>query len=460
MSGQAQHGKTMPPVLRRRHRMAELCGIHIAHEIKGVTEMRYPDLTAQERSVLHVDLDAIRSNARALRRFVGPRTKLCALLKSNAYGMSARHVPLAIADSVNLFAVYDVDDLLEVLAAGIRIPVLVLSRLSDLRADPRLTEPLRTRLVQFAVSDANYIEQLRLAALRLDTRILVHLEVDTGMNRSGCDLDKAADLIQRIDSSKELRLHSIFTHFSSAQHPEPTCTQLARFLQICRNNRNALNNCYVHAANTAATLRDKDTHLSMVRIGLGLFGYGEDLLPSDCTGKYPNLTPAVRWTSRIDHLRNVKAGSKVGYEGAWTAPCSSTIGLVPVGYGDGYPFCVPSSGRTPMVRVFDRPGGRSSFCPIVGRLNMDQMSIDLTAAMQHGTFAPQVGSAVELISSEPGVPTHLPQVARSVNTIPHAILVNLSSRIRRIHVGPSKPKSTAQESGRVSSLMDTVTIQG
>ena len=196
--------------------------------------------------------------------------------------------------------------------------------------------------------------------------------------------------------------------------------------------------CLVHAANTYATLRGRRFHKSMVSFGQAWAGYGATLTDGEFRRQARQLRPIVTWRSQILHVRSVPRGARVGYGATWSARRRSRIGLIPAGYADGYPMGLGSSDEEPRpacvgVEVGRGAGGEPSwrFVRVVGQVNMDQITVDLTDLPSSAGVGP--GTLVELIGTDPSAPNHVPTLAAAAGTVPHELLCSLNPRIKRIY---------------------------
>ncbi|MCZ6811761.1 MAG: hypothetical protein O7D97_07115, partial [Planctomycetota bacterium] len=212
--------------------------------------------------------------------------------------------------------------------------------------------------------------------------------------------------------------------------------------------------CLIHVANTFATLRHRRYHKSMVRVGQAWAGFGPEWMSDGAFGRQAAaLRPVVSWRSRIVHVKTIGRGTPVGYGSTWTAKRRSRIGLVPVGYADGYSTGLGSTDTNPKPAcvgvVMDPPpakGAAVRFVPVVGQVNMDQITIDLTELIPSGGGdSAQIGpgTTVELISPDPAAPNHLPALAKAAGTIPHELLCRLNPRIKRVYDADLIPQPTA-----------------
>ncbi len=428
-------------------------------------------------SAIDIDLSGLDHNLRVLRDVVGPGCGLCAMLKADAYGLGA--VPIAehlASAGVDMLAVFTPAQAVEVLPAAAGCPILILMPVRDL--DETLGEGLAHRRLHLTVADRDHLEDVIRLTRRLGGTIPVHLEIDTGMSRGGCRPDEVPAVLGAIAASRSLRLAGVFSQFAHAEADVPaTDRQMAVLDRILAENAALIPpDCLIHAANTFATLRHRRYHRSLVRVGLAWAGYGPEWLRGDpIVAEARHLRPIITWRSTIIGVKTIEAGTSVGYRSTWTATRTSRIGLVPVGYADGYPMASGSTSAKPRPAcvgvVVDSPTGRQrtgaaadqigrgahqsecgpggpygalkrkQFVPVVGAVNMDQITIDLTDLDPPGGDGSRrwTGALVELISPDPAAPNHLPALAGAAGTIPHEIMCRLSPRIPRIYTaGPAR----------------------
>lgn len=416
-----------------------------------------------QTSVIRIDLSALGHNTRVLRRIVGPSCALCPLVKADAYGFGA--VPIArhlAACGADMLAVYTAAQAVELAAASIPCPILVLMSVRDLRTLRDLAPGLAERRFHLTVHDPGQLEALRLGARRLGVEIPVHLELDTGMSRGGCTIEVFPRLLRRIGECTALRLAGVFTHFANAERDvaatDRQMDQLDRLL--ARDAALVPPDCLIHAANSSATLRDRRYHKSLVRVGLAWAGYVNERLNGSAIHGAHDLRPILTWQSSIVGVKSIAAGTPVGYGSTWTATRRTRIGLVPVGYADGYPIGVGAgAARSKPARVGvivgDGDRAQPQYAPVIGSVNMDQITIDLTDCTADDAAGPQIGigTTVELISPEPSAPNYLFELARTAGTIPHELLCRLNPRIRRAYeMGVAGPGSVVPVARIIESL--------
>lgn len=420
----------------------------------------------RETSVIEVNLSAIDRNVALLREIVGPGCGLCPIVKADAYGLGGARVARRLAASgVDLLAVYSPDQAASLTRGAVAAPVLVLMPVYDITRTDDLYRALVSGQLHLTLHDESHFERLIKIAERFGAVIPVHLEIDTGMSRGGASPAEAMRLLRRVAATRWLRLAGIFTHFSNARtDPARTAAQLAAFDAVLDEPGVTIpSDCVRHVASTYSLLRHPRFHRSMVRFGLAWAGYGAEDLARGCDGEAPGaaeasaagtssggeiiagaerLEPSVTWASRLVQIKTVEAGTSVGYGSLWTAPRRSVLGLVPVGYADGYPLIrtprQAGAQASPLVAVVAGPPGAEQrfFVPVVGAINMDQITLDLTDAVASDALA--VGTRVELITADTTAPNHLPRVAAAAGTIPHEMLCRLNPSIRRAYLSEGK----------------------
>jgi alanine racemase len=250
----------------------------------------------------------------------------------------------------------------------------------------------------------------------------LHLKVDTGMHRLGVPPECVVELAKRIRASGVMRLTGVCTHFAAADDPESddfTQTQIAAFDKVVAELRAAgFENLQIHAANTAGTIRFPEAHYNMVRIGLGLYG----VYPSESSWRGLDLELAVGLTSRIASVQEFAPGQTLGYNRTFIANRKTRVGIVPFGYDDGLPWRLSGLGEV-LVE------GRRA--PIVGRISMDQMQVDLTDFPGIG-----IGAEVLLYGTHNGHTLRPEQVAEKAGTIAYELMTRVGARVHRIYVEP------------------------
>lgn len=352
------------------------------------------------RAWVEVDLAAVVENARTVARVAG--TRLLPVVKANAYGVGAVAVSRAL-EAVDPwgYGVATIAEGAELRAAGITRPVLVFmparTDVFDAYEEHRLTP---------ALGDGRSIAAWIARGARGGP---FHLEIDTGMGRSGVRWDEVDPLADLLDTPY---LEGCYTHFHSAERRDGSAEmQLDRFRQAV--DRLARRPALLHVANSAAALRDRTFAFDAVRPGVYLYGGspGEGF----AAGK-----PVVSVRARVVAVRRLRAGDSVSYNATWIAPRDTTIATLGIGYADGVRRFLARSGDAHVLL-----GGRR--VPIIGRVTMDLTMLDL------GDAPAEMGDVATLVGSADGGTITLGQIAAWSDALPHELLAGLGPRLPRVY---------------------------
>lgn len=364
-----------------------------------------------ERAHARIDLEALRHNARLLAGAAGT-ARLMAVVKADGYGHGAvASARAALEGGAAWLGVHTVGEAEELRAGGIDAPVLVLGP---------ITGGEWARAAAAGAEVAAWAEPGLRAAVAAGVPG-IHLKVDTGMGRLGAapgDLPGLAGAA----SSLGAPVTGVMTHFATADETDgPNAgfmrEQLIRFRAAARQVKERFPEALVHAANTAATLREPDTRLDMVRCGIALYGcspFGDDPVAR-------GLRPVMTWVSVIASVKTVHSRDSVGYGRTWRAARGTRIGLVPVGYADGY---ARSLGNRADVVVSGRR------VPVVGTVSMDQLTVDLGPESTE-----DVGAPVVLLGADGGERITAEELASLRGTISYEVVCGVGRRIPRVAVG-------------------------
>jgi len=341
-----------------------------------------------------IDLDALRHNYRLARSRHGGRA--LAVVKANAYGHGAVRCAQALADEADGFAVACLEEALALRAAGIGAPILLLEGVFE-ASELAAVERHGLWMVVHHAAQIRMIEQAQPSR-----PYTVWLKVNSGMNRAGFAPAAVAAAWQRLHVCGKVADITLMTHFARADEPQvlSTATQIARFDAATANLPGARS-----LANSAAVLGWPDAHRDWARPGILL--YGADPMPAANNG----LRPVMTLESQVMAVRELAVGEPLGYGARFHAERPTRVGLVAMGYADGYPRAVANG--TP-VTVDDRPAA------IIGRVSMDMLTVDLTDLPDTG-----IGSRVELWGRQ--VPVN--RVAQAAGTIAYELLCNVK-RVR------------------------------
>lgn len=356
-----------------------------------------------------IDLDAIRHNLTEIRRHINPASKLCAVVKANAYGHGAVEVSkVAIECGADFLAVATVEEGLELRHAGFNVPILILGLIPHDAVDVVVNNDLTQ-----TVADFDLAAKISDAAQRLDKVARVHLKIETGMGRIGIAPDNAVDLATKISKLPGVELEGMFSHFADADSIDRTFTnhQIEVFKATADKIRRAgVGIKLLHLAESAAILDIPEAHFDMVRSGIITYG----LYPSDDVRRTIDLKPAMKLVTRIAYLKRVAAGVSIGYGREFVAKRDSLIATLPIGYADGYiraykDFHVEINGQ---------------LAPIAGRVCMDQTVVDVT-----DIEGVKLGDEVILFGSDL---ITIDDAARHLHTINYEVTCLVAERVPRI----------------------------
>jgi alanine racemase len=366
------------------------------------------------RATIH--LGSFSRNIAKIRAHVGPEPLLLLPIKADAYGHGARRMAqLALEAGVSHLAVATADEGELLRESGIEAPILLLSiaipeefgRIADSRLEP-------------LCADMRNLRAIESAARSRGTRIKLHLKVDTGMGRIGCRPEEALELAEAAAHSRFLALGGLCTHFPVSDSDLPgdeafTRSQIARFADIAGSIRGrGIDPGIVSAANSGAVLKYPEANFGMVRPGILFYGY----YPAPLAKRPFEPEPVMELVTKIVYMKRIAAGESVSYGRTWTAGSETTIATLPVGYADGYPRAMSNKGR---VRI------RGKSYPVVGRVCMDQMMVDLGPA-------PEAELYDDAVLFGPGEGTEsADDIAKACGTIAYEITCNINKRVPRVY---------------------------
>jgi alanine racemase len=368
---------------------------------------------------VEVDLDAIAHNVARLRERASG-AEVCAVVKADGYGHGA--VPVAraaLAGGATWLAVALVEEGLQLREAGLEVPVLLLSEPPIAAVEDLLAAELTPTVYRepfIAVLDAH--GQVHGRPVR------VHVKVDTGMGRVGIAPDDLDARLHQLAAAEGIEVEGLWTHLARADEAEVPTTgqQLAAFERARRlAARVGIRPRLVHAANTAGVLLHPDSHHSLVRPGIGIYG----LSPSaDVDAATYGLLPALKLVSEVSFVKRVDAGTPLSYGHRWRAPEAGIVATVPIGYADGVPRRLTNRAQVLL-------GGRRR--PMVGTVTMDQLLVWC------GDDEVAVGDEVVLLGGDDGAedlaPIRAEDWAEAADTIAYEIATSLSARLPRVHLG-------------------------
>jgi alanine racemase len=361
-----------------------------------------------------IRLDHLRHNVALLRRRLDPATRLMAVVKADAYGHGAVEIARELhALEVDRFGVGDSGEALELRAAGVEGSILVLGAIVDGEQEQVVAHDLSV-----TIHSESRIEQLSREAKRQGRRCRVHLKVDTGMGRLGVLPSRALALARRIARSPWLDFEGVATHFAgtTAGRDAQNEAQLETFLALrAAVVREGLGRPLFHASASAGIYSALKAELDLVRPGGALWG----IAPPDAGPAARGLKPVLSLHTQVIFLKDVPAGTPVGYQRTHRTAGKTRIATVPVGYNDGLPFRLANRGAA-LIR-----GARA---PIVGRVSMDYTMLDVGRIR-----GVRVGEPVTLIGRDGDASLPVEEVAALADTVAYDVLCSLGRRVARVY---------------------------
>lgn len=383
-------------------------------EIEPTVDRLLSDATkAYKRPVwVEIDLAAVRHNVGVIRRAIGGKTLIMAVVKANGYGHGAIEVARAALEAgAEWLGVALPEEGVALRKAGITLPALILAEppasAASLVVDYDLSVTVCSKDVASALDEA---------AASLGKTARIHLKVDTGMNRIGVAHDRAGKLIGHILTLPNVRLEGVFTHFAKADDPSSDLTdlQMDRFEKVVAALPEGVRPI-IHAANSAGLFLHPRTRLDMVRAGISLYG----LHPSPATKGLIDLRPALSLKARPSLIKMVGTDEGISYGHTHIIDEPTTVATVPIGYGDGYTRRLSNIARVLI-------GGERR--PIVGTICMDQFMVDL------GKTEHFEEDEIVLIGHQGEERIAADEIADLLGTINYEVVCMINNRVPRVYL--------------------------
>lgn len=362
------------------------------------------------RTWLEIDEKKATHNHQVFRKLLDKKTKLLAVVKSNAYGHDlfqfAKLQERLGADWLGIDSIVEGEALRNF---GIKIPILVLGY--------TLPEKFSTAVkhnLSLTISDPENLRVLKKYPVKF------HLKIDTGMHRQGFLPNQIPKILHLLPKKN---FEGIYTHFASAKNPafpNETRAQMKQFLEITGLVRKAGFHPLSHAAATSGTIVFPEGQLDLARIGIGLYGLYPSKEVAAGFGKKLNLQPILSWRSIVSEVKNLPAGSKLGYDGTEKLETDGKIAICPIGYWHGYPRSLSSIGKVLI---------RGQFAKILGRISMDMIIVD--ASKIKGV---KVGDVATLVGQDGKNEITADELANLSDTVNYEIVTRLNPLMKRVYL--------------------------
>lgn len=369
-----------------------------------------------------VDLKAIDHNIKQLKKLLSPETKFMAVVKSNAYGHGLHEVAKqAVKSGANYLGVITASEAIKLRKWGILQPIVVLGV-----ADKEEVKDLIKHKVAITVfNDESYRRVLKIATI-LNQKAIVHVKVDTGLNRLGFHNGDALKVIERMVSKPRVfNIEGLYTHFASTEelHQSYTKSQILAFERLLKKlSQQKIEIPIISMASSAATIMHPETHFTCVRVGIAMYGcwpsrHLEAWARRTLRSRIPRLKPALTYKAKLIHIHSIPAGQFVGYGNAFQAPKPMTIGVIPVGYYEGLPRSLSNMGFGLL---------KGGVLPVIGRVCMNMTILDLSKRPRA-----KVGDEVVLIGKNQHKEITATDVGDWAGTINYEILARLPEHLDR-----------------------------
>ena len=359
---------------------------------------------------LYIDLERLANNYRLLKNEVGD-LPIMATVKANGYGHCAVQVAQALEkEGIKHFAVFTIEEAIELRDANITVDILVYSRLN-----PHTLSDAGTHNLILNVSSFDDLEVLR--AHQGNHKIRVHLKVDTGMTRLGIPLGQAEEFLRQAHQIDTIEIEGLYSHFATADEGDLSYAndQLNKFNDVLAiAEKLGINPTFIHCSNSGAILNLPESRFNMIRVGMLLYGaFPSDEVPQDLP-----IKPVMTFTAPVVEVRDVKAGTHISYGGVYITKEDTRIAVVQAGFADGVPRSWYVDG---FVKFKDQ-----NF-KITGRVCMDQLMIDV------GSADIQYGDDILIFGSNEHGTIDVNEIANTINSTSYVLVTAIGIRPKRIY---------------------------
>lgn len=367
-------------------------------------------------TVVEINLDAVKHNVREFKKHVNDKNiAMMAAVKANGYGHGAVEVAkAAIEAGVNQLAVAFVDEGIELREAGVTVPILVLGYIPVEAAKDAIEYDIM--MTVYRIEDLKGINEI---AKELEKKARIQVKIDTGMSRIGLQEEEVRPFLEELNNMKYVEIEGMFTHYSTADEIDKTYTNMQTSLfekAVNTAKEMGIYLPYIHSSNSAGSMEVSNTFQNMVRVGIGVYG----MYPSrEVDHTVVSLEPALSLKSKVAHIKHAKKDRGVSYGNTYVTTGEEWIATVPIGYADGYNRLLSNKGQALIngIRV-----------PVLGRVCMDQLMLDVTKAMPV-----HVGDEVVFYGKQGEEEIPVEEIADMLGTINYEVTCMLDRRIPRVY---------------------------
>lgn len=373
-----------------------------------------------------INLDNLIYNFKLLKASISDSTKMCCVVKANAYGHNAPQVARTLEQAgADWFAVSNIEEAIELREFGIKIPILILGY-----TPPECAAILSANNISQCVYSPEYADKLSKCAVDNNCLVNIHIKLDTGMGRIGYQCKDKSCITEILESCRKQGLvcEGIFTHFAKSDCGEDgrefTYNQYKLFQEaVSALSAEGVSFTYRHCANSAAAIEYPEYNLDMVRVGILLYG----LMPSSKTQSLPQLKPVMSLKTVVSHVKRISVGATVSYGGEFVADREMTVATVPMGYADGF---WRSNSKTDFSLLI-----RGHKAKIIGKICMDQLMLDVTDIKDVS-----LGDEVTVFGDGELINT-VDDLASANATINYEIVCSVGKRVPRVFIKDGRVNS-------------------
>lgn len=376
---------------------------------------------------INVDLRAIDHNIKQIKRLLKPDTKIIAIVKSNAYGHGIFEVALqAYRSDVDMLGVVNTAEALMLRKKGIIKPIIVMGAV----AKEEMLGLVKQKVSFMIYNRRSFLNAARIALI-LRRRVMIHLKLETGINRLGFSVEEAVSTIKQINRHRYLNLEGIWTHLASVEELNKSYTKMQLFqfeklMARLKKNDIDLNKIpYISTAASAAAMLMSESHYNAVRLGIAMYG----IWPSRSVEAWANkkfksrkirLKPVMKYRTRLISVRRIPAGSYVGYGCSFQALKPMTLGVVPVGYAEGINRRLSNMGFMLL---------KGTVVPMVGRVCMNMTILDISKRPKS-----KPGDEVVIIGRSKHKQITVTDIGDWAGTINYEVVTNIPERVPRFYI--------------------------
>lgn len=383
-----------------------------------------------QRVIAEIDLDAIASNIKNIRKITNKNAKIMAIVKADAYGHGAVEVAkVLLYNGADCLGVAILDEAIQLRKNNIHVPILILGYTPEAKMEDVVKYDVTQTVFSYETA-----YQLSLSAVKLNKTAKIHIKIDTGMGRIGfLPNETAIEEIMKIASLPNINIDGIYTHFSTADEFDKSFTlkQLDVFKDTIKElEKKGISIPIKHCANSAAIMDLENAFFNMVRPGIILYG----MYPSNEVKKEKlHLTPAMSIKTHISYIKEVEEGTPIGYGRTFITKRKSKIATVPIGYADGFQRIMTKGGRVIVG---------NGYAPVVGRICMDQFMIDVTDIKEI-----KAGDEVIILGKKGENEIAAGEIAAIMGTISYEVVCMIGKRVPREYIKNKTILKTVQYIG-------------